>query len=97
MKTSEYTATLLKADEGKWLTQSADVELMDRSFYSQLALAKSAKPSDYKEVDDEYKKSIEEQQNAVKEEERQKRIAAEKLEREVGRASENNGREVPTE
>ena len=50
MKTSEFTTTVLKADNGKALTQVADVELSHRVIATIVALGKNDTPDNWREI-----------------------------------------------
>lgn len=61
MKTTEFTTTILKPDEGKYLTQkAADVEIKDRIIATTIALGKNDSIDNYIEIDaetaEEYKR-----------------------------------------
>lgn len=52
METKQTTLTIIKAEEGKYLTQtSEDVELMARTVASEIALGEGVSPDSYKEID----------------------------------------------
>lgn len=52
METKQTTLTIIKAEEGKYLTQaSEDVELMARTVASEIALGEGLTPDSYKEID----------------------------------------------
>ncbi len=50
MTTNEYTSTILTAEEGKYLTQTADVELLDRIIATKVAVSANSSASDWKEI-----------------------------------------------
>ncbi len=50
MKSNSFTTILIEAEEGFYLTQTADVELKDRMVASKIALGKFDSPENYKEI-----------------------------------------------
>lgn len=64
MITEEFKTIILKADEGKYLTQATDVDIKERIIATTIALGKFDKPENYKEISaeeaEEYKKLQEE-------------------------------------
>ncbi len=50
MKFHSFTTILIEAEEGFYLTQTADVELKDRMVASKIALGKFDSPENYKEI-----------------------------------------------
>lgn len=67
MTTENYTSIVLTADEGYFLTQTADVELRDRIVASKIALSKHSTVDDWKEISKEEADQIIADQNAERE------------------------------
>ncbi len=63
MKKSEFTTVIITADEGMYLTQSADVAISERIICTEVALGCNSSPGEWKEITkeegDEYKSQIE--------------------------------------
>lgn len=53
MKQTEYSVQIIEAEEGKTLTQSAEVTLQERVFSKKLYLAVNDSPDKWKEITDE--------------------------------------------
>ncbi len=53
MKQTEYSVQIIEAEEGKTLTQAADVTLQERVFSKKLYLAVNDSPDNWKEITDE--------------------------------------------
>lgn len=69
MTTFEYTTRVLNAEEGKVLTQSADVELMKRVFSPQVYLAVNDNPDSWKEITVEEAEKLQKEQQSILEKE----------------------------
>lgn len=69
MTTFEYTTRVLNAEEGKVLTQSADVELMKRVFSPQVYLAVNDNPDSWKEITVKEAEKLQKEQQSVLEKE----------------------------
>lgn len=67
MTSENYTSIVLTADEGYYLTQTADVELTDRVVASKVALSKFSTVDDWKEITKEEADQIIAEQNALRE------------------------------
>ena len=68
MKQKEFTTIILEAEEGKYLTQVANVPISERSVVTKVAIGKNDSPDNWREIGiieaEEYKVLIE---NAQKE------------------------------
>lgn len=53
MKQTEYSVQIIEAEEGKTLTQAAEVTLQERVFGKKLYLAVNDSPDNWKEITDE--------------------------------------------
>lgn len=53
MKQTEYSVQIIEAEEGKTLTQVAEVALQERVFSKKLYLAVNDSPNNWKEITDE--------------------------------------------
>ena len=53
MKQTEYSVQIIEAEEGKTLTQAAEVTLQERVFSKKLYLAVNDSPDNWKEITDE--------------------------------------------
>ena len=64
MVSEEFKTIILKADEGKYLTNANDVDIKERLIATMIALGKYDKPENYKEISaeeaEEYKRLQEE-------------------------------------
>lgn len=70
MKTEEFKTIILKADEGKFLTQTKDVDITERIVSDTIALGRFSSPDDYKEITAEEAEAIKkEKEEALKEQE----------------------------
>ena len=72
MDTTNFKTTILRASEGMYITQVADVDVMDRIVSKTIALGKNSSVEDYKEITEEEGKAVLEEQNAIREEQRKK-------------------------
>lgn len=72
MKTENFTTIVLTAEEGKFLTQSGDTDILDRIVATTVAIGRSDSPDKWHEITAEEAESI----RAAQEEER-KRIQQE--------------------
>ena len=69
MKTSNYTMIKLEASDGYWLTESADVDILNRTL-CKVAFTASTNADDWKEItDSEYQILKEQQDKQIKENE----------------------------
>lgn len=53
MKMSTYTTLIIEPDEGNWLTQAEDVEIMHRMFFKKIYLAVNDNEGNWLEITDE--------------------------------------------
>lgn len=51
MKQRQFTTTVLNADDGMVLTQSADVHISERVFASEVSIGENSSPADWMEID----------------------------------------------
>lgn len=72
MDTTNFKTTILRASEGMYITQVADVDVMDRIISKTIALGKNSSVEDYKEITEEEGKVILEEQERVREMSRKK-------------------------
>ncbi len=52
MKQRQFTTTVLNADDGMVLTQSADVHISERVFASEVSIGENGSPVDWMEIDE---------------------------------------------
>lgn len=52
MKQRQFTTTVLNADDGMVLTQSADVHISERVFASEVSIGENSSPADWMEIDE---------------------------------------------
>lgn len=50
MKQEQFTTTILRAEKGKYLTQVADVDILDRILGNTVALGKNDVPANWREI-----------------------------------------------
>lgn len=50
MKSTEYTTTILTAENGMYLTQSADVDILSREIAATVALGRNDSADNWKEI-----------------------------------------------
>ena len=68
MKMSTYTTLIIEPDEGNWLTQASDVEIMERMFFKKIYLAINDDEGNWLEItDEEYQEYIYQQQQYLAE------------------------------
>ena len=72
MTQNEFKTVVITAEEGKYLTQSFDVELLDRTVADTVALGKFDKVENWKEITKEEADSIREAQNVARKEQDKK-------------------------
>lgn len=66
MKQQQFTTTILKADDGKYLTQSADVDISERIIAKEIAIGKNDVPANWREISASQKVIYEQQQQHAK-------------------------------
>ena len=67
MITSQFTTTILRPDEGHYLTEANEVDIKVRSFSTGIALGANDSADNYKEIDEaEYQTLKAEQEAALK-------------------------------
>ncbi len=67
MKQTSFTTTILKADNGKYLTQTASVDIRERIIAKEVALGKNDVPANWREISDAEKDMYERQLKAANE------------------------------
>lgn len=72
MKQSNYTVTIIEPSEGYTLTQSNEVDVVDRILSKKVYLAITDSPSNWKEITDQEADAIRSEQERLAEEERVK-------------------------
>ena len=77
MKQSNYTVTIIEPTEGYTLTQSKEVDIVDRILSKKVFLAITDSPSNWKEITDSEADEIRSEQDRLAEEERIKHEANE--------------------
>ena len=84
MITSQFTTTILRPDEGHYLTEANEVDIKVRSFSTVIALGANDSADNYKEIDEaEYQTLKAEQEAALKAEQEAEQEAALKAEQEA--------------
>lgn len=72
MKQNKFNTVVLTAEEGKYLTQSFDVEILDRTVADTVALGRYDKAENWKEITKEEADTIREQQSEARKKEMDK-------------------------
>lgn len=72
MTSENYTSIILTADEGFYLTQVEDVDILSRVIATKVALSVHSSPEDWKEITEEEAKSFMEEQNEARKNENDK-------------------------
>ena len=72
MKQNEFNTVVLTAEEGKYLTQSFDVEILDRTVADTVALGRYDKAENWEEITKEEADTIREQQAEARKKEMDK-------------------------
>ena len=80
MKQTEYSVQIIEAEEGKTLTQAAEVTLQERVFSKKLYLAVNDSPDKWKEITDEEAATLKAEAEAEAEAEAAAKAAAESSE-----------------
>lgn len=84
MITSQFTTTILRPDEGHYLTEANEVDIKVRSFSTVIALGANDSADNYKEIDEaEYQALKAEQEAALKAKQEAEQEAALKAEQEA--------------
>lgn len=60
MKQSQFTTTILEAEEGKYITQVADVDVSQRVLVTKIALSYYDSPDNWKEITEEEAEELKE-------------------------------------
>lgn len=66
VKNKKVAVTAIAASDNNWLTQAADVDVLDRVFSRTIYLGKNDSADNWREVDDEYKTAVEKQASALR-------------------------------
>lgn len=67
MKIENYTTTVINAEEGNYLTQVADVDIMKRLIVRTVALGRYDSAENWKEIPEEEAQSLLEEQSLARE------------------------------
>lgn len=72
MEATTFTTTVLTAGEGKSLTQSGEIDIMQRIIASRVALGRNDSPENWTEISQEQADEYRRQQDAAREEDRKR-------------------------